>query len=255
MVAEMVTEDYMVDVEEKELVAADDLAIQDSGAASVLGSLTYIRKYVNYLKACGIDVENEVEVFECNKGFRYGNSQKEKTNRCCLLPIYVGGCKRQILCYVIGGETRILIGRPLMKQLGMVVDFENDLVMYSGGKWHDIELGPKGEHTIRLAADLDTLKSSEVKETLMPDDFASHIDVCNKIPLQDLIGDDINAVKEEVKVESSPGMSPMSDNLNDNVTPEFDERTPSPEAATEVGHDSPGTVPTSLADSRRLWWT
>lgn len=250
MVAEMVTEDYMVDVEEKELVAADDLAIQDSGAASVLGSLTYIRKYVNYLKACGIDVENEVEVFECNKGFRYGNSQKEKTNRCCLLPIYVGGCKRQILCYVIGGETRILIGRPLMKQLGMVVDFENDLVMYSGGKWHDIELGPKGEHTIRLAADLETLKSSEVKETLMPDDFASHIDVCNKIPLQDLIGDDINAVKEEVKVESSPGMSPMSDNLNDNVTPEFDERTPSPEAATEVGHDSPGTVPTSLADSR-----
>ena len=31
MVAEMVTEDYMVDVEEKELDAADDLAIQDSG--------------------------------------------------------------------------------------------------------------------------------------------------------------------------------------------------------------------------------
>ena len=76
-----------------------------------------------------------------------------------------------------------MIGRRLMKQLGMVVDFENDVVMYSGGKWHDVELGPKG-HTIRLAADLDTLKSSEVKETLMPDDFASHIDVCNKIPLQ-----------------------------------------------------------------------
>ena len=252
MVADMETEEYMVnyDGEEKVGMAADDLAIQDSGAASVLGSLFYIRKYVNYLTTCGIDVEKEVEIFECNKGFRYGNSQKETTNRCCLLPIFVGGCKRQILCYVIGGETRILIGRPLMKQLGLIVDFENDLVMYKGGKWHDIELGPKGEHTIRLAADIDTLKSTEVMETLMPDDFASHIDVYNKIPLQDLMGDDVASVKDEIKVESSPSASPMDDSLNDNRTPETFERTPSPMSATEVGFDSPEAVPTSLADTR-----
>ena len=67
---------------------------------------------------------------------------------CCLLPTFVGGKKRRVLCYVIGGSAPILLGRPVMKKFGMVVDYEKDQVMYDGIGWQPLELGPKGEHVV-----------------------------------------------------------------------------------------------------------
>ena len=203
----------------------DDLAVQDGGAASVLGSYVYIKKYLTHLVNMGVNIGVEVEVFECNKGFRYGNSQKEVTDRCVLVPTYIGGAKRKVLIYVIGGDTRILVGRPLMKKFGMVVDFESDKVLYRGGTWHDIELGPKGEHTIRLAADIGELRDVDTSETLMPDDFASHVDVFNKIPLTEFLKDDVMMVKEEQESGEPSEEESRRNNMGDSRTPSEEVRT------------------------------
>lgn len=77
-----------------------------------------------------MDINKEVNVYYCSKGFRFGNSQRETTEVCCLMPIYVGGVKRKILCYVIDGTAPILFGRPVMERLGMAVDFSNKKVRY-----------------------------------------------------------------------------------------------------------------------------
>eukprot|EP00435_Cladocopium_sp_Y103_P033140 s4100_g8.t1 len=130
-------------VADTELYAADynhpnDCAVQDGGAASVLGSAKSICNYIDFMQNHGIDVDNEVDVFACEKGFRYGNSQREVTNLCCLLPTFIGGQKQKILCYVIQGEAPILIGRPLMKKLNIVVDYATDcycLAATSGDLW------------------------------------------------------------------------------------------------------------------------
>ena len=88
-------------VEEHYDLAAEDekddtvnTAAQDGGAASVLGSRHYIRKYMRYLLENGYDV-CEIDIFRCQKGFRHGNSEKEVTNLCALLPIHVGGQEDQ----------------------------------------------------------------------------------------------------------------------------------------------------------------
>lgn len=47
----------------------EDLAVQDGGAASALGSLRQIRKYLRFLVEHGVDINSEVEVFKCKKGF------------------------------------------------------------------------------------------------------------------------------------------------------------------------------------------
>ena len=221
----------------------DDLAIQDGGAASVLGSYVYIKKYLTHLTNMGVNIGVEVEVYECNKGFRYGNSQKEVTNRCVLVPTYIGGAKRKVLIYVIGGDTRILVGRPLMKKFGMVVDFENDKVLYRGGAWHDIEIGPKGEHTIRLAADIGELRDVDTSETLMPDDFATHVDVFNKIPLDEFLLTEVMTIKDE-QSGGEPNDDDSRRSLNDSQAPT--------EVAEDESHEvaRSGSRPTTLPSER-----
>lgn len=120
----------------------------------------------------GINVDEEVDLYQCEKGFRYGNSQKEVTDLCVMLPTYVGGRKRKVLCYVIRGRAPILIGRPLLKKFGLVVDFEQDKVLFTGGDWQPATMGERGEYMIHLAADIEKLRDSAVEpEILMPDDL------------------------------------------------------------------------------------
>ena len=163
---------------------ADDLAVQDQGAASVLGSKRQLRRYLKCLMEYGVDVYKEVDVYYCSKGFRFGNSQREVTEVCCLMPIYVGGVKRKILCYVIDGTAPILFGRPVMEKLGMAVDFSNKKVRYGANlQWEDALMGRRGEYVIRLTKDIDTCQNAVVAEVLLPQDFKNHVDIYNKLPL------------------------------------------------------------------------
>ena len=57
-----------------------DRAVQDGGAASVLGSRKMVGNYIKLLEVLGVNIHKEAEVFKCQKGFKYGNSQKEITN-------------------------------------------------------------------------------------------------------------------------------------------------------------------------------
>lgn len=44
-------------------------------------------------------------------------------------------------------------------------------------------MGKKGEYVIRLTKDIDTCMTAPVAEVLLPQDFRSHIDIYNKLPL------------------------------------------------------------------------
>ena len=137
-------------------------AVQDGGAASVLGSRKAICNYIEYMRNKGINVEIDVDVFNCERGFRYGNSQGEVTTLCCMLPTFIGGKKQKILCYVIKGDAPLLIGRPLMKKLNMVIDYyAADLYLSGENQWKPLDLGPKGEHIIHLMEDYDTLRAPD----------------------------------------------------------------------------------------------
>ena len=163
---------------------SDDVAVQDQGAASVLGSKRQVRKYLKCLLECGVDLEAEVSIYQCSKGFRFGNSQREVTNVCCLFPVYIGGKKRRILCYVIDGEAPILIGRPMLERLGMAVDFANQKVRYGKDlEWQPATFGKKGEYIIRLTQNIGTCREEQPHEILMPQDFEDHIDIYHKLPL------------------------------------------------------------------------
>ena len=136
-----------------------------------MGSCKAICNYIEYMRNKGINVEIDVEVFQCEKGFRYGNSQREVTNLCCMLPTFIGGKKQKILCYVIKGDAPILIGRPLMKKPNMVIDYAADLYLSGDNTWKPLDLGPKGEHIIHLMEDYTLKDDTSEPQILMPVDF------------------------------------------------------------------------------------
>eukprot|EP00434_Breviolum_minutum_P039726 symbB.v1.2.035289.t1/scaffold4713.1/size41565/3 len=230
---------------------SDDLAVQDQGAASVLGSKRQIKRYLKCLLEHGVDINKEVDVYYCSKGFRFGNSQRETTEVCCLMPIYVGGVKRKILCYVIDGTAPILFGRPVMERLGMAVDFSNKKVRYGANlPWEEALMGKKGEYVIRLTKDIDTCQNARVEEVLLPQDFRNHVDVYNKLPLSTITahgpleaGESEGTTEDEIQEQEN-------ENYNRGPVPE-PEPIPSPTPTPEEEHNTPTSYEPNESDKEK----
>ena len=123
--------DYFTDIPED---IPSDVAVQDGGAASFLGSYVQIRKYLRYLVDLGYDITT-VQIYRCKKGFKYGNSEKEIATTCLMLPIFAGHRRRHVLCYAVGGSCPILIERPLLEKLGLTVDYSKRKYKWNGQQW------------------------------------------------------------------------------------------------------------------------
>ena len=136
--------------------------MQDGGAASFLGSKPKVVEYLKFLITRGVD-PNDSEVYRCNKGFKYGNSQRESTDLCVVMPMFVAEKKIKALCYIIGGNTPILMGRPLIERLGLTVDYDKQVMRWPEGQWQSVPLGPKGEYLVHLAEDLKKFAEEDVR--------------------------------------------------------------------------------------------
>ena len=156
--------DYFTDIPED---IPSDVAVQDGGAASFLGSFVQIRKYLRYLVDLGYDITT-VQIYRCKKGFKYGNSEKEIATTCLMLPIFAGHRRRHVLCYAVGGSCPILIGRPLLEKLGLTVDYSKRKYKWKGQQWQNVQLGPKNEYLVRLAENCDEL-IYDIPEALIPE--------------------------------------------------------------------------------------
>lgn len=121
-------EAFHIDASENDFVG-DDAAVQDGGAASVLGSAWQIKKYIRFLLEEGLNI-HDIPMVQCEKGFKYGNSMKETTSKYVVLPIFLGSKHIDVLTYVIKGTALILVGRPLLQQLGLTVDYQKKMMKW-----------------------------------------------------------------------------------------------------------------------------
>ena len=143
------TEAFHIDMEEDYSVG-DDTAVQDQGAASVLGSACQIRKYLRFLLEQGYI--HDIPVFHCEKGFKYGNSMKETTNRCMVLPVFLSNSRIDVLTYVTQGTAR-----PMLERLGPHrLTFDRAKQMkWPDSEWEELPVGSRGEHLLHLGKDTD----------------------------------------------------------------------------------------------------
>ena len=181
-------ETYRLDEDEDLDMDSDDKAVQDGGAASVLGSRKAIRRYLRFLLEKGFNL-HAIELYDCKKTFTYGNSQRETTNRCLLLPTFFGNRRVDVLTYIINGEAPMLFGRPLLEELGLTMDYKNKQMRWEDGEWEAVEIGTRGEHLLRLGKYIDENVNSEPAKVLLPLDFDDH--VMGKVDICELLEDDV----------------------------------------------------------------
>ncbi|CAK9113644.1 unnamed protein product [Durusdinium trenchii] len=146
----------------------------DGGAASVLGSACQIRKYLRFLLEQGYNI-HDIPMFHCEKGFKYGNSMKETTNRCMVLPVFLSNSRIDVLTYVIQGTAPILVGRPMLEKLGLIVDYRSKQMKWPDTDWEELPTGSKGEHLLHLGKDIRRCIAQEPTMVLLPEDVESHV--------------------------------------------------------------------------------
>ena len=179
---------YALDHDDEDDNVTCNRAVQDGGAASVLGSIVYVKRYLRYLLENGFDL-NTLEVYRCKKAFRYGNSATESTGVCVLLPVVMGGRKLKVLTYVIGGSCPLLFGRPILERLEVIIDYKNGTMRWPNGEWKTITRGGRGEHQLVLTENMDILLSDQdYAEILAPTDFETHVDTSRNLGYQEILG-------------------------------------------------------------------
>ncbi|CAJ1358550.1 unnamed protein product [Effrenium voratum] len=208
------------------------VATARSGSGSMTMPRHQVKKYIKYLVEKGVDMA-EVEVYPCTKGFRYGNSQMEATKTCVVVPTYMGGKKRKMLVYVIGGTAPTLVGRPVLEKMGIAVDYGKNMMRWPDREWNAIKVGPKGEHSLHLAEDIKELKDAEVAEYLIPEGAEGHVDFKSNLGVQALLVAEDDNLEESYAVEPGTVLMDMDDVVDEGVSKE-------PSQQNAVGLDAGG---------------
>jgi hypothetical protein len=126
-----------------------------------------------------------------------------------VLLLFVAGRKLKALCYVIGGNAPILMGRPLLERLGLAVDYENQVMKWPGGDWNHVPLGPRGEYLVHLAEDIRKFSEEDVcDQVLLPEDAENHVFLEERVSLNELVNDPDLV---QMAAHAEPGKSGGSD--------------------------------------------
>ncbi|CAE7831349.1 unnamed protein product, partial [Symbiodinium microadriaticum] len=125
------------------------VGLQDGGASSMVGGHDYVMEVITEYVEKGLDPET-LAFTQTNKSFLFGGDHRCLADWSVHLPVWIGGTKGRIQCFLVEGAMPILIGRPLLKALKVEVDYDTDMVSVLGEPSTSVLKGPKGEHLLAL---------------------------------------------------------------------------------------------------------
>ena len=87
----------------------------------------------------------------CDKSFWFGGDAEGHSRWMVELPVFISNTPGRMQCFVIFGATPMLLGRPVLEQLGAVVDFGAGKMRILGGQWTNIKRGKQDAMLLKLA--------------------------------------------------------------------------------------------------------
>ena len=161
-------------------------AILDGGATAFLCGLLTLQSYVAALVEHHYNIDL-IKVWPCKKPFRFGDDKTLVCQQCCLLPIFLDGSRGDILVYVIPGTTPFLLGRPIMEQLKLSIDFGRKMLKWLDGDWYPATQGKGNHYVVDLLASVDERLHDDPAFILVPDDLTDHCDRTATIPMRTVV--------------------------------------------------------------------
>ena len=129
-------------------------ATQDGGASSMVAGHNIVMGYVDYLIQKGIKID-DLQFRLCDKTFHFGGDRELHSEWSVHLPVWIANKYGRLQCFIVEGNTPMLLGRPILKALKVKVNYDDDTYSVDGSPWQSIPTGDKKEHLIQLDFGID----------------------------------------------------------------------------------------------------
>ena len=123
--------------------------MQDGGASSVVCGHSVLMNIIDHMKDKGVSPDRFLFA-STNKLFGFGGDANRQADWSVRLPVYIQGRHGYLECFIVEGNTPLLIGRPILKALNIKVDYQNNKISIGDGPWKEATLGERGEYMLRL---------------------------------------------------------------------------------------------------------
>ena len=135
--------------------------------------------------------------------FHFGGDHSAMCSWVAKVPMFVHGALGFVDGFILKGETPMLMGRPIMKELGIVFDFCNDLMAIGSSEWFACTLGRHGEYLLSLTDDFDA--------ALLDLEPSFDLDLKTDVPLPETVETDTVLLNDYMKLEGVFQVSDQSE--------------------------------------------
>ena len=112
-----------------------DCTLLDPGASA---------RYVQHFRDLGYPVDS-LKMRRCSRTFHFGGEYSTTSHWIATIPIFVNSEMGFAQAFIIKGETPMLMGRPIIEELGIVVNFKSRM-MFEDRPWRPITMGLHSEY-------------------------------------------------------------------------------------------------------------
>ena len=85
-----------------------------------------------------------------DKVFAFGGDARREAQWSVRLPVYVHKQHGYVECFVVEGDTPLLIGRPILSALQVKTDFATNKISVLNHDWQPAVVGERGEYLLQL---------------------------------------------------------------------------------------------------------
>ena len=104
-------------------------ALLDSGCSKTVAGTVWVEEFIKTLSP---DELRKVREVPGRSVFRFGDGVEAKSCKCMTLPFFIGGFKMLMDVEVVQSEIPLLISKGAMKQMGISLDFQKDIMKLNG---------------------------------------------------------------------------------------------------------------------------
>ena len=172
-----------------------DATMLDPGASAFLCGYGPFGCYLSQLHSMNYPI-NTIRFARCDRQFHFGGDASSRASWTVDLPVMIDGQFGTIQCYLVPGNTPMLMGRPVIEALHMGIDFSQKRIRFGRSPWTSVLVGSHGEYLLSL--------TTGMEEVPDPTKALFSLRIAEETPGSHLHFEDFNKLEQVFQAEDLP---------------------------------------------------